>query len=66
MARVFRLREVDGLSTEEICGLLNISSANLWVILHRARMHLRHSLESHLVESGREHLKPSLADVPVA
>lgn len=66
MARVFRLREVDGLSTEEICRLLNISSANLFVILHRARMHLRHSLESHLVESGRGHLKPSLTEVLAA
>jgi len=66
MARVFRLREVDGLSTEEISRLLNISSANLFVILHRARMHLRHGLESHLVEGGREHLKPSLIEVPAA
>ncbi len=66
MARTFILREVDGLTTEEICKLLNISSANLWVILHRARMHLRHSLESHLVECGREHLKPSLTEAPVA
>jgi len=44
-ASVFTLREVDGLSSEEICELLSISANNLWVILHRARLHLRNCLE---------------------
>ena len=44
-ASVFTLREVDGLKSEEICELLNISANNLWVILHRARLHLRNCLE---------------------
>lgn len=45
-ASVFTLREVDGLKSEEICGLLSISANNLWVMLHRARLHLRNCLEN--------------------
>ncbi len=36
---------MEELSTDEICKILNISEANLWVMLHRARMQLRRSLE---------------------
>ena len=45
MAQVFRLREVAGLETEEICKELNISPTNCWVLLHRARLFLRECLE---------------------
>jgi RNA polymerase sigma-70 factor, ECF subfamily len=41
----FTMREVDGLSSEEICEILSISVNNLWVMLHRARLHLRNCLE---------------------
>jgi RNA polymerase sigma-70 factor (ECF subfamily) len=41
----FTLREVDVLSSEEICALLGIRVNNLWAMLHRARLHLRHCLE---------------------
>lgn len=44
-ASAFTFREVDGLSSEEICSLLSITVNNLWVILHRARLHLRNCLE---------------------
>lgn len=44
-AQVFVLREIDEHSTEEICQTMNISSSNLWVMLHRARMQLRRCLE---------------------
>lgn len=44
-ARVFMLREVQGLSTEEICKDLGITPTNCWVLLHRARMALRLCLE---------------------
>jgi len=30
---------------EEVCKELNISSSNLWVMLHRARLQLRDCLE---------------------
>ena len=44
-ARVFMLREVMELTTEEICQELAITPTNLWVMLHRARLCLRECLE---------------------
>lgn len=44
-ARVFSLRELMGLSTEEICRELDIKENNCWVILHRARLRLRACIE---------------------
>jgi RNA polymerase sigma-70 factor (ECF subfamily) len=44
-ARVFMMREVMDLESEEICKELSITSTNLWVILYRARMALRQCLE---------------------
>ena len=45
-ARVFMMREVMELESDEICKELNITSNNLWVILYRARMSLRECLEA--------------------
>lgn len=42
--KVFSFRDLDGLSGEDICKLLDISSSNLWVITHRARHALRDCL----------------------
>jgi RNA polymerase sigma-70 factor (ECF subfamily) len=47
IAQVFLLREVDGVTSEEICKDLAVSPNNLWVMLHRARMSLRRCLEVH-------------------
>lgn len=44
-ARAFTLREMDGLSSQEICKVLNVSATNLWVMLHRARKQLRNCLD---------------------
>jgi RNA polymerase sigma-70 factor (ECF subfamily) len=44
-ARVFMMREVLELETDEICKELTITANNLWVILYRARMSLRQCLE---------------------
>ena len=41
----FTLREVDGLTSEEICEVLGVTTSNLWVMLHRARLHLRNCIE---------------------
>ena len=49
-AEVFMLREIDGLSTEEICKELNITATNSWVILYRARMGLRGCLEENWID----------------
>ncbi len=44
-ARVFMMREVMELDTDEICKELTITANNLWVILYRARMALRECLD---------------------
>ncbi|MDI5890984.1 sigma-70 family RNA polymerase sigma factor [Halomonas rhizosphaerae] len=44
-ARVFSLRELMGLSTDDICRELDIKENNCWVILHRARLRLRACIE---------------------
>lgn len=46
MSIAFTLREIDGLSSTEICEILNITPNNLWVLLHRSRTKLRHLLEA--------------------
>ncbi len=45
-ARVFMMREILGLETDEICKETGISSSNCWVVLHRARLGLRTCLET--------------------
>ncbi len=45
MAAVFSMREIDEISSEDICKELKITSSNLWVLLHRGRAQLRHCLE---------------------
>lgn len=46
-ARVFMMREWLELETPEICKELAITSTNLWVLLHRARLRLRDCLQQH-------------------
>lgn len=47
-AEAFRLRELHGFDTEEICAALEVTTANnLFVILSRARMRLRDCLTQH-------------------
>jgi RNA polymerase sigma-70 factor (ECF subfamily) len=45
---VVMLRDVDGLSGEEVCDVLEISEANQRVLLHRGRSRLRQALELEL------------------
>jgi RNA polymerase sigma-70 factor (TIGR02943 family) len=45
IAAAFTLREIEGLSSEEICRVLEVSPNNLWVMLHRARAQLREAIE---------------------
>ena len=42
----FILREVEELSTEDICNVLGVTSTNLGVMLHRVRNRVRDCLES--------------------
>ena len=48
---VVLLRDVDGLSSEEVCRVLEISEANQRVLLHRGRSGLRTALEDKLGEA---------------
>lgn len=50
--RVFLMREVIELGTEEICGELSLTVTNVHVILHRARLGLRACLESNWLGAG--------------
>ena len=50
--RAFALREIDGVKGDEICKILDITSTNLWVILHRARGKLKSCLESNWFDAG--------------
>lgn len=40
------LRDVEGLSSEEVCGVLAISAGNQRILLHRARSRLREILDA--------------------
>jgi len=44
-ARVFMMRDVMDLPTEDICKALGITATNCWVMLHRARLSLRECLD---------------------
>jgi RNA polymerase sigma-70 factor (TIGR02943 family) len=44
MSAAFRLREVEQLESEKVCATLEVSSGNLNVLLHRARLGLSHCL----------------------
>jgi RNA polymerase sigma-70 factor (ECF subfamily) len=45
LASAFTLREIDDLDSDEICQLLGVTTNNLWVLLHRARLHMRACVE---------------------
>jgi len=45
---VVMLRDVDGLTSHEVCEVLEISEANQRVLLHRGRSHLRQALEAEM------------------
>jgi RNA polymerase sigma-70 factor (ECF subfamily) len=45
-ARIFNMREIMGMETEEICKELGITPTNSWVMLYRARTALRECLQT--------------------
>ena len=53
LGRVFLMREWLELSSEEICAELSLSSTNLYVTLHRARLRLRECLDLNWFGAGR-------------
>ncbi len=46
LASVFIMKMIDETESEEVCKELGISSSNLWVMLHRARLKMRGCIES--------------------
>ena len=46
MQQAITLKMLEGLSTEEVCKVLDVQPNNLWVILHRARGQLKTCLEA--------------------
>lgn len=46
LAAVFTLHEIEGLEGREICEILDLSPNNFWVLLHRAKLQLRQSIEN--------------------
>jgi RNA polymerase sigma-70 factor (ECF subfamily) len=48
--QVITMRDIDGLSSMEVCDALEISEANQRVLLHRARSKVRRALEQHFGE----------------
>ena len=51
-ADAFTLREMDGRTTEEICKDLEVTSSNLWVLLHRARLRLAQCIKARWQDEG--------------
>lgn len=48
LKEVFVLQVIEGVSTEDVCRRLNITEANCWVRLHRARKRLAERMRDHL------------------
>lgn len=48
---VFRLRDIEQMALEEICNILDLSSSNVRVLLHRARLKLLQVVD-HYQETG--------------
>ncbi|MCU0320788.1 MAG: sigma-70 family RNA polymerase sigma factor [Chitinophagaceae bacterium] len=42
---VFSMKYLDGVESDEICKVLNITPSNYWVLMHRAKLQLRTCLE---------------------
>ena len=46
LAAAFAMKMIDEADSDEICKELGITSSNLWVMLHRARLKMRTCVES--------------------
>ena len=48
---VFRLKYIEELESEEVCKELKLASSTYWVIIHRAKLQLRHCLQKNWLEA---------------
>ncbi len=46
---VFVMKYMEDIEADEICKVLNITSSNYWVLIHRAKLHLRKCLEKNWI-----------------
>ncbi len=53
LQQVLIMRDVEGLSSKEVCDMLCLSEANQRVLLHRARSRVRHALDQYMKGSVR-------------
>ena len=58
MRQAMLLREIDGLATDEVCQTLSISKANLWTLIHRARLRLRDELSPLMTDDDPAGARP--------
>jgi len=56
---VLVLRDVDGWPANEVCALLDVSTGNQRVLLHRARAAVRSTLDSRRSDIGLDDLVPA-------
>lgn len=49
--QVVVLRDMEGLSSDEVCDLLDVSPGNQRLLLHRGRARLRETLETHIAKA---------------
>lgn len=47
---VFTLKYLEDIPSDEICKVLNISSTNYWILIHRARLKMRDCVEKMLLK----------------
>jgi len=52
-AEVVRLRDMEGLASDEVCQLLNLTEGNQRVLLHRGRSRIRATLEAYLATRAK-------------
>jgi len=46
---VFVMKYMEDIEADEICKVLNITPSNYWVLIHRAKLHLRKCLEKNWI-----------------
>jgi RNA polymerase sigma-70 factor (ECF subfamily) len=51
---VVSLRDIEGMTSDEVCDVMDITTANQRVLLHRGRARLRQALEGYYREPGIE------------
>jgi RNA polymerase sigma-70 factor (ECF subfamily) len=51
---VLTLRDIEGWTSSDVCEALEISDVNQRVLLHRARSHIRHELETYMRQATED------------